>query len=98
MYAASEDLAQALGACGAQPRVVRLAYDQTIALDDTPTVEGYLQRCAFDDSVSLQQMLAAPHLGPYLRDCRDDAEGMWRFHQEVDVLLLGRAFDGLIDS
>ena len=96
MYAASEDLAQALRAEGAEPQVVRLAYDQTIALDDIATVEGYLQRCAFDDSVSLDQMLAAPHLGPYLRGCRDEAEGVWRFHQEVDVLLLGRAFDGLI--
>ncbi len=95
-YAASEDLAHALAACGSAPRVVRLAYDHTIDLADDPTVEGYLQRCAFDDAVSLATMLDAPGLGAYLRDCRDEAAGVWRFHQEVDVLLLGTAFDGLV--
>lgn len=97
MYAASEDLASALRACGADPLSVRLSYDQTTALEDTNTVEGYLQRCAFDDSVSLREMMAAPHLGAYLRDCRDEAAGLWRFHQEVDVLLLGASFNGLIE-
>ena len=96
LYAASEDLTEALRACGADPRTVRLSYDHTIRLDDAATVEGYLQRCAFDDSVSLQEMLTARHLGSYLRDCRDEGGGLWRFHQEVDVLLLGAAFDGLI--
>jgi hypothetical protein len=96
MYAASEDLADALHARGAEElRTVRLSYDQTIALADTATVEGYLQRCAFDDSVTLAQMLAAPRLGPYLGTCRDEDAGVWRFHQEVDALLLGAAFDGL---
>ena len=92
-YAASEDLAQALSAGGAEPRSVRLSYDHTTSLEDTVTVEGYLQRCAFDDSVSLEEMMRAPRLGPYLRGCRDEAAGRWRFHQEVDVLLLGSAFD-----
>jgi SAM-dependent methyltransferase len=95
-YAASEDLSEALRAGGADLQVVRLSYDQTIPLDDAVTVEGYLQRCAFDDSVSLQEMTSAQHLGAYLRDCRDEDGGLWRFHQEVDVLLLGAAFDGLI--
>ena len=97
MYAASEDLADALRACGADPHTVRLSYDHTTSLENTVTVEGYLQRCAFDDSVSLQEMMTAPHLGPYLRDCRDEAAGLWRFHQEVDAILLGPAFDGLIE-
>lgn len=97
LYAASEDLAEALCACGADPRAVRLSYDHTTGLEDAVTVEGYLQRCAFDDSVSLQEMMTAPRLGAYLRDCRDEAAGLWRFHQEVDVLLLGPAFDGLVE-
>ena len=97
LYAASEDLAGALRACGADPHAVRLSYDHTTALENAVTVEGYLQRCVFDDSVSLQEMMTAPRLGPYLRDCRDEARKVWRFHQEVDVLLLGSAFDGLIE-
>lgn len=96
VYAASEDLTEALRAGGADVHVVRLAYDHTIAVENAVTVEGYLQRCAFDDSVSLQEMLAAPHLGRYLRDCLDEEAGRWRFHHEVDVLLVGAAFEGLI--
>ena len=97
LYATSEDLAEALRACGAHPHAVRLSYDHTTELENAATVEGYLQRCAFDDSVSLQEMLAAPQLGRYLRDCRDEPAGLWRFHQEVDLLLLGPAFDGLVE-
>ena len=96
LYAASEDLAEELRACGADPHAVRLSYDHTTGLENAVTVEGYLQRCAFEDSVSLQEMMTAPQLGPYLRDCRDEAAGLWRFHQEVDVLLLGPCFDGLV--
>jgi SAM-dependent methyltransferase len=96
LYAASEDLAEALRAGDADPRAVRLSYDHTTALENASTVEGYLQRCAFDDSILLQEMMTAPHFGPYLRDCRDHDAGLWRFHQDVDVLLLGPAFDGLI--
>jgi SAM-dependent methyltransferase len=97
LYASSEDLAGALRACDADPHVVRLSYDHTISLENAGTVEGYLQRCAFDDSISLQEMMTAPHLGAYLRDCRDEAAGLWRFHQEVEVLLLGSSFNGLIE-
>ncbi|HTX07235.1 MAG TPA: class I SAM-dependent methyltransferase [Solirubrobacteraceae bacterium] len=97
LYAASEDLAEALRICGADPHVVRLSYDHITPLEDAMTVEGYLQRCAFDDSVSLQEMMTAPHLGAHLRDCRDEAAGLWRFHQEVDVLLLGSPFEGLTE-
>ena len=52
--------------------------------DDEAAVEGYLQRCAFDDTVTLGDMLAAPGLGDYLRGCVDD--GTWTFEQEVALL------------
>jgi len=97
LYAASEDLAAALRGCGADPHTVRLAYDHTAPLDNADTVEGYLQRCAFDDTVSLREMMATPHLGAYLRGCRDEAAGVWRFHHEVEALVLGPSFHGLVD-
>ena len=96
MYTASEDLAAALRAGGADPHRIRLSYEHVIALEHEDTVEGYLQRCAFDDSVTLPEMLEAPSLGPYLRSCRDQGAGVWRFAQEVDVLVLGSAFEGLV--
>ena len=48
-------------------------------------LEGYLQRCVFDATVTLVEMLAAPVLGPYLAGCRDGDE--YRFHQEVDCVV-----------
>ena len=37
---------------------------------DRAVAEGFLQRCAFDDTVSLEEMEAAPVLGDYLASCR----------------------------
>ena len=49
--------------------------------------EGFLQRCAFDDTVSLDEMEAAPVLGDYLAGCRD-AAGAYSFDHEVMLLWL----------
>ncbi|WP_084630098.1 class I SAM-dependent methyltransferase [Patulibacter americanus] len=91
-YVSCEELVEAIGIAvkdGPHEIVVRrLSYDHVVAQDDRDVVEGFLQRCAFDDSVSLEQMLDAPVLGDYLAGCRDDAAGVWRFHQEVDLVLL----------
>lgn len=91
-YVSCEELVEAMGtaAQGGPHEIVvrRLSYDHVVAQDDHDVVEGFLQRCAFDDSVSLQQMLDVPVLGDYLAGCRDDAAGVYRFHQEVDLVLL----------
>jgi SAM-dependent methyltransferase len=91
-YVSCEELTEAIGVA-AKPgphelEVRRLSYDHVVDQADHDVVEGFLQRCAFDDSVTLEQMLAAPVLGEYLAGCRDDEAGVWRFHQEVDLVLL----------
>ena len=53
-------------------------------------MEGYLQRCAFDDTVTLAEMEAAPTLGPYLSACVDADAGLYRFPQHVDLIFVGR--------
>ena len=49
-------------------------------------VEQYLQRCVFDESVSLRQMLDNPITGPYLESCRNN--GMWQFSQNVQMIFI----------
>jgi hypothetical protein len=47
-------------------------------------VEGFLQRCVFDDSVPLDRMEDEGSVGAYLAGCVD-GEG-YRFTQVVDVI------------
>ncbi len=76
-------------------------YDGTVDLDDKETAERYLQRCLFDDDLTLDQMLADEHLAPYLRDCMDEPNGVWRFHQRTWMMFYGeqasRASDWIHD-
>jgi SAM-dependent methyltransferase len=87
-YVSSDDLIAELVAQGSVPEVRRLAYDHVVAETDTAVLEGYLQRCLFDDTISLAEMLDAPVLGPYLASCHDAGDGVYRFHQEVDCVVL----------
>ncbi len=83
-FTCAEDLAASLKAAGAQVSVTELRYDSVAGLDARGAVEGYLQRCVFDDTVSLDAMLAAPAVAPWLEACRHgDA---WRFPQIVHLI------------
>ena len=55
-----------------------------VAHPDRAVVEGFLQRCVFDDSVSLERMEAEGAVGAYLSGCLGD-DG-YRFGQVVDVI------------
>ncbi len=87
-YVSSDDLIGELRAQGAEPEVRRLRYDHVISEQDTAVLEGYLQRCVFDDTVPLAELLEAPVLGPYLASQHDAAAGVYRFHQEVDCVVV----------
>jgi hypothetical protein len=84
-YTSSEQVRDALTGAGAQVREQLITYRTGTA--DRAVAEGFLQRCAFDDSVSLEQMEAAPVLGDYLAGCRD-ATGAYAFDHEVALLWL----------
>ena len=62
-----------------------------LPLADEATLEKYLQRCLFDDSVSLADMTSDPEVGPYLRSCRDESSGVWRFRQRTWLVFFGAA-------
>lgn len=87
-YTAVEAITAALREAGAQVQVTRISYEHVVDAEDVGTLEGYLHRCLFDDSLTLQRMLELPVLGTYLAGRRDLASGTWRFGQEVDCLLI----------
>lgn len=64
-------------------------YEGTLGLDERDTVELYLQRCLFDDRISLEQMLDTEPLRSYLHSCMDESSGMWRFTQKTWLIFYG---------
>ncbi len=80
-YISAETIAQALREAGAEVVVQDVAYDSVAEADETEAVEGYLQRCVFDDRATLADMRATEPLAGYLSTCRHP-EG-WRFNQRV---------------
>jgi SAM-dependent methyltransferase len=84
-YTTAEQVRDALVGAGADVREQRVTY--RTGTGDRAVVEGFLQRCAFDDSVSLEEMEAAPVLGDYLASCRDSS-GSYTFEHEAALLWL----------
>lgn len=87
-YCAMEDIAASFERLGAPYKLETLEYSNGVAESARATVEGYLQRCVFDDSVSLAALLEHPTTGAYLAQCR--AGGDWRFPQRVGLLTAHR--------
>ncbi len=84
-YTSAEQVKSALSGAGAAVTEQLITY--TTGTADRAVAEGFLQRCAFDDSVSLTEMESAPVLGDYLAGCRD-ASGAYSFEHEVALLWL----------
>ncbi len=84
-YTSAEQVRDALESAGARVRTQVITYTSGTA--DRSVAEGFLQRCAFDDTTSLEEMEAAPVLGDYLAGCRD-ASGAYSFDHEVMLLWL----------
>ena len=85
-FTSSEQITSALTRMGLPLEVKEIAYTNGVAEDMEMEVEQYLQRCVFDDTVSLKQMLTNPITGPYLESCRKN--GMWQFSQHVDMIFI----------
>lgn len=91
-YLSGEQVADALEAAAVGAGLVgsrhHLHYEHRVPLDDLGLLEGYLQRCLFDDTLGLDELLVAPELGAYLGSRRDEAAGVYRFAQDVLCLTL----------
>ncbi len=83
-YASAEDVVAALETTGVAFEISDIAYENGARDAERDIVEGYLQRCVFDDSITLEEMERAEGLSAYLDDCRKD--GSWRFKQRVALI------------
>ncbi|MCD2191835.1 class I SAM-dependent methyltransferase [Actinomycetospora endophytica] len=81
-FTSADQVTDALTAAGAAPRATTIRYQ--VGNGERAVVEGFLQRCVFDDSVSLDRMETVGPVGDYLAECR--VSGDYRFDQEVDVI------------
>lgn len=82
-YTDAEGVAEALRAAGATIDVQVVEYRTGSA--DRGVVEGFLQRCAFDDTVSLERMETVEPLAAYLAGCRTP-EGSYEFRHEAHLI------------
>jgi len=85
-YCSAQDLIAALDTLGARYEVSEISYANGAASEQRDVVEGFLQRCVFDESVSLTEMEASPVLGPYLRECQTNER--WSFEQRVALITI----------
>ena len=85
-YTTAEQIIAALRQIGASVETLEINYENGAPAAQWQQVEGYLQRCIFDDSISLQQLLDHPITGDYLATCRHDDE--WRFAQRVQLIFI----------
>ena len=83
-YVSAEALGEGLRKAGLSPEIEHVRYGSTAGSPDTAAVEGYLQRCVFDDRADLATMWATDPVAPYLTRCRGD-DG-WHFPQHVWLL------------
>ena len=77
---------QTLKEIGIAHRVEKITYENGISENASLQVQGYLQRCVFDDTIDLKAMLENSTTGPYLKNCIKD--GQWRFKQQVMLIFL----------
>ena len=85
-YVTAEQVAAGLRAAGADVTVTDVRY--RTGTDDAAVAEGFLQRCLFDDAISLEDMTApgpnGQELAAYLAGCREgDA---WTFTHQVHLI------------
>ena len=85
-YSSAEQIIKTLKKMGVSYKVEKLSYENRAPDDASAQVEGYLQRCVFDDTIDLGEMRGNSITGPYLNNCLED--GQWRFKQEVMLIFL----------
>ena len=87
-YSSAEQILQILKEIDIPHRVEKITYENGVSETASLQVEGYLQRCVFDDTIDLEKMLKNSITGPYLDNCLKD--GRWRFKQQVMMIFLSK--------
>ncbi len=87
-YLSAETIEEALRRQGLPVEIMTISYTNICPEASRATVEGYLQRCVFDDQLTLETMLEDQYTGKYLRSCL--ADGEWRFSQIVELIFFSK--------
>ena len=82
-YSSAEKILKILEKIGACFEVEQISYENVAPEGARMEVEGYLQRCLFDDTIDLSAMQANSVTGPYLATCLQN--GQWHFKQHVTL-------------
>ncbi|MEO1282153.1 MAG: class I SAM-dependent methyltransferase [Pseudomonadota bacterium] len=85
-YSSSEEITNVLNEMGASFETRDITYTNGAPDSERHHVEGYLQRCVFDDTISLDDMLTKPKTGAYLQTCLES--GVWKFQQRVSLIFI----------
>jgi len=94
-YSDGAQVDAALRRLGMSVRSRDIAYTTTVPASRRELLEAYLQRCAFDDSVGLAEMLEREPLAGYLADCFDAASDEYRFPQRVGLTVFSPSAAGM---
>ena len=91
-YTAAEQIISVLEQEGVSINIKEINYINEAPNNMDKQVEKYLQRCIFDDTLSLEEMQGNSLTGPYLKSCqRGD---VWQFEQCVKIIFINNP-DGL---
>ena len=85
-FSSSEQIVATLTQMGVAFETEQISYANGAPETEERQVEGYLQRCLFDDTLSLKDMMADSIMGAYLETCHK--YGYWQFEQDVTLILL----------
>ncbi len=94
-YSDGAQVEAALQNLGMHARTRVLDYTTVVPADQPGLLEAYLQRCAFDDTFGLDEMLRREPLAGYLSSCHDLDSGEYRFPQRVGMTLFSHTEAGL---
>lgn len=94
-YSDGGQVAAALSKLGMQVDTRVLEYTTVVPASRRQLLEAYLQRCAFDDSLSLDDMLSREPLAGYLAACHDTDSDEYRFPQRVGMTVFAHTPAGL---
>ena len=83
-YTTSEDIMAALDKLGIKYEERTLKYENKAESNDRLIVEAYLQRCIFDDTITLEDLENNTQTRDYILQCKD--QNGWSFNQEVSLI------------
>jgi len=73
-----------------------IQYTTVVPASQPQLLESYLQRCAFDDTVSFDAMLRHEPMAGYLSDCYDSKTDAYCFTQRVGMIGFAHSAEALI--